>query len=203
MALGQNDLILVKECQRQNEDARNELYNRYKHYVSMLVTMNRSRSFNSGVTTDDIYSRCLASLEIAISKFDVNKSGSFFSYWETIANNEIHQLFKIESYAGKAKAFYGISLDDTWGETEYSNSEIMGFEEPHLMNEDVLHARTVIYDTELKINVKERQMLFLVLEGLNKEEAAILIGIKGSTMYHYYAEVVHKVREFMILKKYL
>ena len=196
MASKINDITLVKLAKKNDQQAHDELYNRYKKYFDILTANNFTRTKGSGVTYEDVYSVAVGTLQIAISKFDTSKGTSFLQYWKTIANHEINELFKNESYQGRAKTFDGISLDDYSQNGYYKNEEIYGCNDSSTAL-DLEDVRILIEKEEIELTPREKQILIMTMDGLDLEEISSKLALKYVTAYHHYTYGVQKINNYL------
>lgn len=94
----------------------------------------------------------------------------------------------------------GLSLDQTIRDGDVEYSEIIGLEEPFIIDNKMDKIKDLILDVELRLSVKEKQLLLLILDGRDRTTTMKIIGMQESTYYHCYSSGVEKVRKFLIRK---
>lgn len=177
-----------------------ELVKRYEIKAFILAKEYVSTYAKDGISIGDIASVASASLMKAMKRFEPDK-GLFFSYWKQVAIHEIKDYASRNSYRLGAKAFGGLSLNDsqvenngqvvlTVGQTEDASSD--------LLSEDFLK---YVEEKGQKANKKLAKTLKMLIYGYSVNEIAKALKISAKTVY-YYITTLKKLYRVFITKLY-
>ena len=174
------------------------LYEKYKFFARKLTHSYLVIHKDNGITFDDIYSRAFESIDIACKHFDEKISSSFYSYWRTIAIHEIEDMLVEESYSGRAKTFYGISLDANILDDESTYSELYGVHEPFESDEDVKSRFREIINNPLNgFRKNEKTILLSLIDGKEHYEIRKKLKISTSTYSYHYHNATEKLKNLL------
>lgn len=173
-----------------------ELVKRYEIKAFILAKEYVSTYAKDGISIGDIASVASASLMKAMKRFEPDK-GLFFSYWKQVAIHEIKDYASRNSYRLGAKAFGGLSLNDsqvenngqvvlTVGQTEDASSD--------LLSEDFLK---YVEEKGQKANKKLAKTLKMLIYGYSVNEIAKALKISAKTVYYYIATLKKLYRVFI------
>lgn len=193
-----SDKYIVSQIRKGKNEFVSVLYDKYKFFARKLTHSYLVIHKDNGITFDDIYSRAFESIDTACKHFDEKISSSFYSYWRTIAIHEIEDMLLEESYSGRAKAFYGISLDAKILDDETTYSEVYGVHEPLESDEEVrTRFKEIITDPKNGFKKTERTILLSLIDGKEHIEIKKKLKICTSTYRYHYHKATEKLKNLL------
>ena len=174
--------------QHGDDTAESTLFHRYKIFSRALA---KELLHDFGDTTicdvDDLTNIGLYAVHIAIGGYE-EKTGTFKTYWKTIAKNEMMQCIKETSTSYKAKRFKQPSLrQSSYGIPVHSSSITS---ESDFLNTQIFE---LLSNPKNGFTVTDVEIFKDFLDGYNSSEIARKIGLRD----HYVRKRLNKIREFL------
>ncbi len=193
-----SDKFIVSQIRKGKIEFISDLYGKYKFFARKLTHCYLLIHKDNGVTFDDIYSRAFESIDIACKHFNENKSVSFYTYWRTIAIHEIEDMLVEETYSGRAKAFYGISLDAPMVGGDSTYSELYGVREPIETDEEVKERyKSIITNAQNGFSESEKCILLGLIDGKEHIDIRNKLKIGVSTYRYHYLKATEKLKKLI------
>lgn len=157
----------------------------------------------TGISEDELVSKCLLAFELALNKYVPGKN-TFFSYWKSVADNRMNDALNDIKDFNQNKAVKDIvHLSDSHGENGHQTvEEIIGEKDRYIFGEISTHE--II--SHLKKNFKklsnfEKEVFVYLVEGYSVDEISKITNSDKSYIYHAIASLRRKVNP-EIIKRY-
>lgn len=175
----------------------------YRVHSIKLASESEKIYRGSGLTFDDFYSICLESIQVALNKYQLY-SCTFYSYWRSICLKQISAFVKEYSYIAKESVdLNSLSLDDIAFEGSKTKYEEVIGEVDNNISKSVYTRELFeyIYQKLELLSVKERQFLFLIVDGYDMESIEVMMGLQGK-QYYSLRRAIKKKLDIELIKEY-
>lgn len=192
--MNNDDIELVLLAQENNEDAKIELYEKYKPLLVSKSSEVFSYLNNKGLEKNDVYQEVLLAFESAINEYEPEKDVSFYTFFNVCLKNKINS-FIVRHNSSKNKILNeSLSFDDV----DNVHLEIMGNDtEKELL--EVENENELLDKIEDKLTKQEYKVFCLKIKGSSIKEIASLMKTDTKTIYNAMQRI--KVKISAIIKE--
>lgn len=184
-------------------DGWNKLYMRYYHYSKALAHSFYLQFKSTGISEDELMSKCLSALEIAILKYNPGRN-TFYSYWKIIATNSINDSLKDRKAFNQNKKHTDIIyLSDSLSEVGHSKVEEIVGEIDDLIYDEITEKEllTQIMKDMRNLSKFEKEVLIYLVDGYTTDEITRVLQVDKNNIYHAIMGIRKKVGS-EIIKRY-
>lgn len=162
-----------------------ELVRRYQEHSHSLAKKHIGSFSRDGLSISEVECIAQEALIKALKKYHPTK-GTFYAYWKQVAIHSIQDFANKFSYNIGAKAFNGLSLNDSAIEINDYKVKDIG-EQDYAMYDKIVTDDFLSYvaKRENKKGNKTLKVLKLLIEGYNVNEISKILKISNKTTYYH------------------
>lgn len=187
------DTELLLQIEENNEEAFQELIERYSQKINAIVSKYKTKGLSVGLDTVDLYQEGLIGLVESVKTYKEEKETSFKTYANVLIEREIIDLIKSHNRAKYKSLNSALSLDNFSKEETASYYNIIEIDkitpEVKLIDEeDAEEIKQFLTDFELKVYE-------LKLEGKTNREISIILERKLRSIENTIQRIKFKIKD--------
>ena len=182
-----------------NEEAKEYLYEKYKHIVDIIVNKYKSSAYYLSMDMNELKQEALLGFSDALVSYNPEKDASLPTFISLCVERKIHNYIRKEDTQKAKMLREAYSLDYTYGEDGSTLKEVIPDngttpEEDIEAREEVSHLKEKINDI---LSDNEREVYKLLINEFSYDDIASILEITPKQVYNYVNRIRSKIKDIL------